>query len=179
MLHLDELESQSVFILREAYSQIEPLAMLWSLGKDSNVMVWLARKAFCGHVPFPVAHVDTGKKFKEMYEFRDRYAVEWNLNLLTGDCPPIESIDPSLPPAARSAARKTEGLKAMIETHGFRGVIAGHKRANRSQVNDLMDRRLLFHHQAESFFRLAELTIVKTSLMTIEENGATIMHTVE
>ncbi len=88
MLHLDELESQSVYILREAYSQIDPLAMLWSLGKDSNVMIWLARKAFGGHVPFPVVHVDTGKKFKEMYEFRQRYATEWNLQLITGDCPP-------------------------------------------------------------------------------------------
>ncbi len=128
MLHLDELESQSIFILREAYSRIEPLAMLWSLGKDSNVMVWLARKAFCGHVPFPVVHVDTGKKFKEMYEFRDRYEVEWGLQLLKGDCPPVEEMDPTLPPAARSAARKTVGLKAMIERHQFQGVIAGIRR---------------------------------------------------
>ena len=82
MQHLDKLEAQSVYILREAYNRIEPLAMLWSLGKDSNVMVWLARKAFFGHVPFPVLHIDTGKKFKEMYEFRERYAVEWNLKLL-------------------------------------------------------------------------------------------------
>ena len=128
MLHLDELESQSIFILREAYSRIEPLAMLWSLGKDSNVMVWLARKAFCGHVPFPVVHVDTGKKFKEMYEFRDRYEVEWGLQLLKGDCPPVEEMDATLPPAARSAARKTVGLKAMIERHQFQGVIAGIRR---------------------------------------------------
>src|SRR3546814_12683717 len=71
MDRLDALEAQSVYILREAYARIEPLAMLWSLGKDSNVMIWLARKAFFGHVPFPVMHVDTGKKFKEMYEFRE------------------------------------------------------------------------------------------------------------
>ena len=128
MLHLDELESQSIYILREAYSQIAPIAMLWSLGKDSNVMVWLARKAFCGHVPFPVAHVDTGKKFKEMYEFRERYAEEWNLQLVTGDCPPIEEVDSSLPPAARSAARKTLGLKAVIEKHEYKGIIAGIRR---------------------------------------------------
>src|SRR3546814_16918657 len=76
MDRLDALEAQSVYILREAYARIEPLAMLWSLGKDSNVMIWLARKAFFGHVPFPVMHVDTGKKFKEMYEFRARYAAE-------------------------------------------------------------------------------------------------------
>ena len=121
MLHLDELEAQSVYILREAYSQIDPLAMLWSLGKDSNVMVWLAKKAFYGHVPFPVVHVDTGKKFQEMYEFRERYAKEWNLQLITGDCPPVEDVDPTLPPAARSAARKTFGLKALLERARLQG----------------------------------------------------------
>ncbi len=128
MDRLKDLEAQSVYILREAYSRIEPLAMLWSLGKDSNVMLWLARKAFFGHVPFPVLHVDTGKKFKEMYAFRDRYAAEWGLELWCEECPPIEAIDPTLPPAARSAARKTHGLRAAIERHGLKGVIAGIRR---------------------------------------------------
>ena len=128
MQRLDDLEAQSVYILREAYYGIEPLAMLWSLGKDSNVMVWLARKAFCGSVPFPVVHVDTGKKFREMYDFRSHYSQEWGLNLKVFDCPPIDSVDPSLPPAARSAARKTEGLRRAIETEGYRGIIAGIRR---------------------------------------------------
>ena len=114
MDYLDRLESQSVYILREAFNQIDRLAMLWSLGKDSNVMVWLAKKAFFGHVPFPVMHIDTGKKFPEMYAFRDRYTKEWNLNLIADSCPPVEETDPSLPPAARSAARKTLGLKNAI-----------------------------------------------------------------
>ena len=61
MSDLDALENQSIYILREAFSRLKPIAMLWSLGKDSNVMLWLARKAFLGHVPFPVVHVDTGK----------------------------------------------------------------------------------------------------------------------
>ncbi len=126
--HLDRLESQSVYIFREAFNRIDNLAMLWSLGKDSNVLVWLAKKAFFGRVPFPVVHVDTGKKFAEMYAFRERYAREWELDLVTGDCPPIEEIDPSLPPAARSAARKTGGLKAMIERQGYTGLIAGIRR---------------------------------------------------
>lgn len=128
MDNLDDLESRSIYILREAFHSFEKLALLWSLGKDSNVMIWLARKAFFGHVPFPVVHVDTGKKFAEMYEFRDRYAKEWNLKLVLGDCPPVEEIDPSLPPAARSAARKTEGLKRLIAAHGFTGLIAGIRR---------------------------------------------------
>ena len=109
--HLKKLENDSIYIFRQAYRSINNIAMLWSLGKDSNVMVWLAFKAFFGKIPFPLVHVDTKKKFKEMYEFRDRYEKEWNLNLIKGDCPPVNEIDSSLPPAARSAARKTEGLK--------------------------------------------------------------------
>jgi sulfate adenylyltransferase subunit 2 len=125
---LDALESRSIYILREAFNQIDRLCMLWSLGKDSNVMVWLARKAFFGHVPFPLVHVDTGKKFPEMYAFRDRYAKEWGVELVTGECPPVEEMDAGLPPAARSAARKTAGLNALIAAHGFTGIIAGIRR---------------------------------------------------
>jgi 3'-phosphoadenosine 5'-phosphosulfate sulfotransferase (PAPS reductase)/FAD synthetase len=61
--------------------RLHRLALLWSLGKDSNVMIWIALKALFARVPFPVLHVDTGKKFPEMYAFRDRYAAEWNLDL--------------------------------------------------------------------------------------------------
>src|SRR5436305_15303697 len=92
---LDELESQSVFILREAFARLQRIALLWSLGKDSNVMIWIARKAFFGRVPFPALHVDTGKKFPEMYEFRARYAVKWNLALKLAPCPPVEMLAPT------------------------------------------------------------------------------------
>src|SRR5260370_12330509 len=125
---LDELEAQSIYLLREAFARLKKLALLWSLGKDSNVMIWLARKAFFGRVPFPALHVDTGKKFPEMYAFRDRYAVEWNLDLLVEPCPSIEAVDASLPPAARSAARKTEGLKLALAKYGFDGLFAGIRR---------------------------------------------------
>jgi len=128
MDHLDRLEHQSVYIFREAFNRIDRIAMLWSLGKDSNVMIWLARKAFFGHVPFPVMHIDTERKFEEMYVFRDRYAAEWNLNFLRERCPPVEEMDPTLPPAARSAARKTAGLKLALEKHGFQGIFAGIRR---------------------------------------------------
>ena len=74
MDHLDQLEAQSIYIFREAFARLKKLALLWSLGKDSNVMIWLARKAFFGKVPFPALHVDTGKKFPEMYAFRERFA---------------------------------------------------------------------------------------------------------
>ncbi|MEE8295718.1 MAG: sulfate adenylyltransferase subunit CysD [Sphingomonadales bacterium] len=128
MSHLDALESKSIYILREAFHSFEKLGLLWSLGKDSNVMLWLCQKAFFGTVPFPCVHVDTGKKFKEMYDFRDRYSEEWNLKMVTGECPPIEEIDPTLPPATRSAARKTEGLKNLVKKHQFTGLIAGIRR---------------------------------------------------
>ena len=128
MDRLDELEAQSVFIMREAFARLQKIALLWSLGKDSNVMIWLARKAFFGRVPFPVMHVDTAKKFPEMYAFRERYAKQWNLDLIIEKCPPLETIDPTLPPAARSAARKTEGLKLALAKHGFDGLIAGIRR---------------------------------------------------
>ena len=73
-------------------------------------------------------HVDTGKKFPEMYAFRDRYGKEWELDLKIEPCPPLETIDPTLPPAARSAARKTEGLKLALAKYGFDGLIAGIRR---------------------------------------------------
>lgn len=128
MDHLDALESKTIYIFREAFNKIDKLAMLWSLGKDSNAMLWMARKAFFGHVPFPLVHIDTEKKFPEMYEFRDRYAKEWKLDLKIGYCPPVEEMDPTLPPAARSAARKTAGLNAMLAKEGFAGFIAGIRR---------------------------------------------------
>jgi len=128
MDRLDRLESQSVYIFREAFNRIDNIAMLWSLGKDSNVMIWLAKKAFYGHVPFPTMHVDTGKKFPEMYDFRDKYEKEWGLNFIREECPPIDQTDDSLPPAARSAARKTEGLKTALKKHKFNALFAGIRR---------------------------------------------------
>lgn len=84
MDHLDALEHRSVYIFREAYANFKQLGMLWSIGKDSTVMLWLARKAFFGHVPFPLIHIDTSFKIPEMIEYRDRLAIEWNLNLIYG-----------------------------------------------------------------------------------------------
>src|SRR5579884_4347833 len=112
--HLDELESGSIYILREAYRAISPLCMLWSMGKDSTALLWLARKAFFGSVPFPVVQLDTGMELPEVYAFRDRIAREWELDLRVEECPPEESCDPALPPQSRAAARKTEGLRALL-----------------------------------------------------------------
>jgi sulfate adenylyltransferase subunit 2 len=84
MNHLDKLESQSVYILREAYANFKNLAMLWSIGKDSTVLLWLARKAFFGHVPFPLVHIDTSYKIPEMITYRDKLAIDWKLNMVYG-----------------------------------------------------------------------------------------------
>jgi len=84
MDHLDKLENRSIYIFREAYSQFKDLCMLWSIGKDSTVLLWLARKAFFGHVPFPLVHIDTHFKIPEMIQHRDKLAMEWDLDMIYG-----------------------------------------------------------------------------------------------
>jgi len=84
MDHLEQLESKSIYILREAYANFKNLCMLWSIGKDSTVLLWLARKAFFGHVPLPLVHIDTGYKIPEMIEYRDKLAKDWKLNMVYG-----------------------------------------------------------------------------------------------
>jgi sulfate adenylyltransferase subunit 2 len=84
MDHLEQLESKSIFILREAYANFKNLCMLWSIGKDSTVLLWLARKAFFGHVPLPLVHIDTSYKIPEMIEYRDKLAKDWKLNMVYG-----------------------------------------------------------------------------------------------
>ena len=81
MDYLDVLENESIHIIREAYHSFSKKAVLWSIGKDSTTLIWLLRKAFFGRIPFPVVHIDTGYKFKQIYEFRDRFAKEWGLDL--------------------------------------------------------------------------------------------------
>ncbi|MCA9513398.1 MAG: sulfate adenylyltransferase subunit 2 [Myxococcales bacterium] len=82
--HLRELENQSVYILREAYKHFKSLCMLWSIGKDSTVMLWLARKAFFGHVPMPLVHIDTSYKIPSMISYRDDLARRWGLTMVVG-----------------------------------------------------------------------------------------------
>lgn len=84
MDYLERLEAQSIYILREAYRVFKPLGMLWSIGKDSTVLLNLARKAFFGHVPFDLIHIDTDYKIPEMIEYRDKLARKWKLNMVVG-----------------------------------------------------------------------------------------------
>lgn len=82
MDHLDKLESQSIYILREAYHSFSNLCMPWSMGKDSNVLIWLSKKAFCGHIPYPLLHIDTTYEFPEMLEFREWAVEKYKLDLI-------------------------------------------------------------------------------------------------
>ena len=84
MDHLAELENISIHILREAYANFKSLGMLWSMGKDSTVLLWLTRKAFFGHVPFPLIHIDTHYKIPEMIAYRDQLTRDWRLPMVVG-----------------------------------------------------------------------------------------------
>lgn len=84
MDHIERLEARSVHVFREAYANFKNMCMLWSIGKDSTVLLWLARKAFFGHVPFPLVHIDTNYKIPEMIEYRDKLAKKWKLDMIYG-----------------------------------------------------------------------------------------------
>lgn len=122
---MHDLESRSIYILREAYTRMQPLGMLWSMGKDSTALLWMIKKAFFGRVPFPVILLDTGMELPEVYDFRDRMIKEWKLDCINFQCPPESEMDETLPPATRAAMRKTEGLKALLAEYKFKGIIAG------------------------------------------------------
>jgi len=128
MNHLDKLEAQSIYIFREAFNKIKNIGMFWSFGKDSTIMIHLARKAFMGKVPFPLIHCDTELEMAEVYAYRDKYVKEWEIDFISRICPPIETTDPTLPWAARVAARKTGGVKAVMKEFKFGGLFAGIRR---------------------------------------------------
>lgn len=125
---LDALESRTIYILREAFSTVSPIAMLWSIGKDSTSLLWMVRKAFLGEVPFPLVLLDTAMEFPEVYAFRDQLVRDWKLPVLNEMCPPESTVDPTLPPSARHAARKSAGLKALLGREGYKGIILGIRR---------------------------------------------------
>jgi len=125
--HLRQLEDQSVYILREAYKHFDNLAMLWSMGKDSTALLWLTRKAFFGHVPFPLIHIDTSYKIPAMIEYRDRIAREWRLNLVIGQNKEAlaNGMNHTLGRVECCTALKTNGLKNLIAEKGYTGIILG------------------------------------------------------
>ncbi|MHB0819163.1 sulfate adenylyltransferase subunit CysD [Stutzerimonas stutzeri] len=132
LTHLKELEAESIHIIREVAAEFDNPVMLYSIGKDSAVMLHLARKAFYpGKLPFPVMHVDTRWKFQEMYSFRDRMVAEMDLDLITHVNP--DGVAQDINPFTHGSAKhtdimKTEGLKQALDKHGFDAAFGGARR---------------------------------------------------
>jgi sulfate adenylyltransferase subunit 2 len=130
MNHLDCLESKSIYIIREAYSTFRKIAMLWSMGKDSTTLLWIARKAFFGAVPFPLIHIDTGFKFDEIYRFRDRYEKEWGLDLIISKNQESQGrgVSPEKGKFECCNDLKTEALKQTQKKQAFQALLLGIRR---------------------------------------------------
>lgn len=129
--YLNELESKSIYIIREAYWEYrDHLAILWSMGKDSTTLVHLVRKAFFGKIPISVIHIDTTFKFKQIYEFRDKYAKKWNLRLIIAknDMALKENISPEKGRFICCNALKTEALKQTIEKYNLKALLVAIRR---------------------------------------------------
>ena len=132
LTHLQQLEAESIKIMREVAAEFENPVMLYSIGKDSSVLLHLARKAFYpGKIPFPLLHVDTNWKFKEMIEFRDRLAKEYGFDLIVHKNPEGLAIDIS--PFTHGSGKhtdimKTQGLKQALDKYGFDAAFGGARR---------------------------------------------------
>lgn len=132
LTHLKQLEAESIHIIREVAAEFDNPVMLYSIGKDSAVMLHLARKAFYpGKLPFPVMHVDTRWKFQEMYSFRDKMVADLDLNLITHTNP--DGIAQDINPFVHGSAKhtdimKTEGLKQALDKYGFDAAFGGARR---------------------------------------------------
>jgi sulfate adenylyltransferase subunit 2 len=132
LTHLQRLEAEAIHVMREVVAVAEHPVMLYSIGKDSGVMLHLARKAFYpGKPPFPLLHVDTTWKFREMYALRDRMADETGMELLVHVNP--EGLERGINPFTHGSAvhtdvMKTEGLKQALTLHGFDAAFGGARR---------------------------------------------------
>jgi sulfate adenylyltransferase subunit 2 len=132
LTHLQRLESESIHILREAVAESEKPVMLYSIGKDSSVMLHLARKAFFPSAPpFPLLHVDTTWKFHAMYEFRDKMVADSGMELLVHQNP--DCVEQRINPFTHGSAVhtdmwKTEGLKQALDLYGFDVAFGGARR---------------------------------------------------
>ena len=127
---LDELENKTIYIVREAYYRYKNIAMLWSIGKDSTSLLWIIRKAFFGKIPFPIIHIDTTYKFKEIYDFRDKYVKEWDLDLIISKNEKAvkEGMSPDRGKLKCCNTLKTETLKLTILKYNFKAFLLAIRR---------------------------------------------------
>ncbi len=131
LTHLDRLEAESIHILREVVAEAERPVMLYSVGKDSAVMLHLAKKAFFpAPPPFPLLHVDTTWKFRAMYELRERAAADAGMALIVHRNPDAvaQGINPFDHGARHTDLWKTEGLKQALDQYGFDAAFGGARR---------------------------------------------------
>ena len=129
--YLDELESRSINIIREAYWQYrEKLAVLWSMGKDSTTLVHLVRKVFLGDVPVSFIHIDNTFKFKQIYAFRDKYAKKWGINLIIAknNDALLAGISPYKNRFNCCDSLKTKALKEVIKKYNFKVLLLAIRR---------------------------------------------------
>lgn len=131
LTHLDQLEAEAIYIIREVAAECENPVMLYSIGKDSSVMLHLAMKAFYPEKPpFPFLHIDTTWKFKEMIEFRDRRAKELGIEMLvhSNEEGLAQNINPFDHGSAYTDIMKTEALKQGLDKYGFTAAFGGGRR---------------------------------------------------
>jgi len=131
LTHLDRLEAESMHIMRETVAEADRPVMLYSIGKDSAVMLHLAKKAFFpGPLPFPLLHVDTTWKFREMYALRDKVGADPAVKLIVYKNPEAErlGINPFDHGPAHTDMWKTEGLKQALDKYGFDAAFGGARR---------------------------------------------------
>lgn len=128
--YLTRLEHESVFIIREAYKKVKNLAMLWSMGKDSTVMLALLRKAFLGHCPIPLVHIDTSYKIPEMITWRDEYASKNGFKLIIGQnrAALAAGMGPDKGRLVCCGALKTQALIDTVKEHDIGGLLVGIRR---------------------------------------------------
>ena len=129
--HLDELEAEAIYIMREVAAECEKPVMLYSIGKDSSVMLHLAMKAFYPEKPpFPFMHIDTTWKFKEMIEFRDKIAKEKGIDMIvyTNEEGVKQGINPFDHGSAYTDIMKTQALKQALTKYGFTAAFGGGRR---------------------------------------------------
>ncbi|MCX7923530.1 MAG: sulfate adenylyltransferase subunit CysD [Clostridia bacterium] len=131
LTHLDQLEAEAIYIMREVAAECEKPVMLYSIGKDSSVMLHLAMKAFYPEKPpFPFMHIDTTWKFKEMIEFRDRKAKELGIEMISYSN--MEAVEQGINPFEHGSAytdiMKTQALKDALDKYGFTAAFGGGRR---------------------------------------------------